>query len=98
MFNPPWSVPRLALVGFLCVIAFILFDLATPPFSIVNARKLSTGMTQNEVRRLLGSPTKETQRFWSYNDDSKAWFLRYGGWLDVQFDNTGVVTHIDIEW
>jgi hypothetical protein len=73
-----------AVLSFLACIGFAMWQFNRPPFHLSNLERLHSGMTTNDVRKLLGAPrhayihTNETgQPFttWSYS--------RRGSWSIV---------------
>ncbi|GEP43899.1 outer membrane protein assembly factor BamE domain-containing protein [Brevifollis gellanilyticus] len=71
----------LALGAFLAVRAF------QPPFPLAKLEAVKPGMSQSQVRELLGEPSDATSKQWTYQR-----VLAFG-YVNVLFDANGLVRH-----
>jgi hypothetical protein len=66
-------------------------------FTWANAHRLHKGMSKSQVEKVMGPPASKKDLSWSYNEDDSKSIFRRPGWVDLQFDANGVLTHIDKE-
>ena len=72
----------LVLCGIL-VFAWGMWQVNRPPFNLTLLERLAPGMTPEEVRAVLGSPTGTHEREWAYSRPL-AWPIVY-----IYFDDSG---------
>jgi hypothetical protein len=63
--------------------AFLIWRFDQPPFDLAKLEQLTPGMTQDQVRGILGAPSRQRADSWSYSA-FLAWPL-----VEISFDASG---------
>ena len=78
----------LVVVGF----AWLMWNFNRPPFDLARLKELQPGMSQHEVRQILGAPKSEFGGTWAYSR-FMAWPIVY-----VRFDESGRFTESEYDY